>query len=314
MKLHIKPRRIRFLTTFYCNAKCPYCHNEGQAVPVNSTMNEEFVGKLLDIVPTEEVILSGGEPTLNPHIVEIAKAVKERGIYLSITTNGTLTDRLYKLFPYLDEIKFNVDSLSKEAYEAIKQLPFEATIKNVMAAYNAGIYTKLNTPFISLANAQELLNFSESTKVEIKFIEVLELGGFSDPSLEIIKLESLLEDNGYFLEKGDLKKTWKKGNNTITTMRCLCRAAVMTGDVDDAKELCREQGSLYVTPNGEIKPCIYEEFSIPIYDSVMNGDLKSLQQKFEEFDHSFGIGLCQDIITNQKLDIEKKEQKAAIRN
>jgi MoaA/NifB/PqqE/SkfB family radical SAM enzyme len=76
-------------------------------------MNEDFVGKLLDIVPTEEVILSGGEPTLNPHIVEIAKAVKERGIYLSITTNGTLTDRLYKLFPYLDEIKFNVDSLSK---------------------------------------------------------------------------------------------------------------------------------------------------------------------------------------------------------
>ncbi|MBW4573031.1 MAG: hypothetical protein KME31_35240 [Tolypothrix carrinoi HA7290-LM1] len=149
-----------------------------------------------------------------------------------------------------------------------------------MAAYNAGIYTKLNTPFISLANAQELLKFSESTKVEIKFIEVLELGGFSDPSLEIIKLESLLENNGYFVEKGDLKKTWKKGKNTITTMRCLCRAAVLTGDIDDAKELCREQGSLYVTPDGGIKPSIYEEFSIPIYDAI-NRDLKTLQQKFE---------------------------------
>ena len=307
MKLQIKPRRIRLLTTFYCNAKCPYCHNEGQAVPVNSTMNEEFVGKLLDLIPTEEVILSGGEPTLNPHVVEIAKAVKERGVYLSITTNGTLTDRLYKLFPYLDEIKFNVDSLNKEAYEAIKQLPFEATIKNVMAAYEAGIYTKLNTPFVSVENALGLINFSESTGVEIKFIEVLEFEGFSDPSLEITKLESILQELGYSLEKGGMKKTWKKANSNITTMQCLCRAAVITGDVDDAKELCRDQGSLYVTPEGGIKPCVYDEFSIPIYDAVMNGDLKTLQQRFEEFDHRFGIGPCKDIINkNKKLGIQEK--------
>lgn len=312
MKLQIKPKRIRLLTSFYCNAKCSYCHNEGQVVPGKNTMNEEFVGKLLDIVPTEEVILSGGEPTLNPRIVEIAKAVKDRGIYLSMTTNGSLTERLYKLFPYLDEIKINVDSLNKEAYEAIKQVPFEVTLKNVMAAKKAGIYTKLNTPFTSLDNALSLINFSELKGIEIKFIEVLDIGDFSDPSLEITKLETILKELGYVVFKKGLTTIWKKENNTIITMRCLCRAAVLTGDIDDAKELCREIGSLYVTPEGGIKPCVYEEFSLSIYDSVMNGDWKTLEKKFAEFDNRFGIGLCQDIIQNKQLVNKKADQKEVI--
>lgn len=302
--IQIKPKRIRLLMSYGCNAKCFYCHNEGQSTPSRTRINPEFVGKLLDAVPTEEVILSGGEPTLHPRVADIAREVKHRDIHLSMNTNGSLTDRLRALHGLVDEMKFNIDSIDPHVYEEIKQLPYQRLLQNVMEAKQNGVYTKINTPFTSLENALGLIDFSSENGIEIKFIELL-MPGFSRPQPEITKLEDVLRGRGYEIRQNGLKRIAQRGDSIITMMRCYCRDAVLADDVEDARLLCREYTDLYITPEGGAKTCIYSLSSIPIYEPVMAGDHKLLQGRFDEFDRKFGIGMCQNIIvSNQRRVVE----------
>lgn len=89
-------------------------------------------------------------------------------------------------------------------------------------------------------------------------------------------------------------------------MQCYCRSAVQTDNATSAIKLCRNYTDLFITPQAEIKPCIYKKFSISIYESVMRNDFNLINEKFKEFDCRFGKGLCIQIIKhNGKIKKEK---------
>ncbi|MCD8123696.1 MAG: anaerobic ribonucleoside-triphosphate reductase activating protein [Lachnospiraceae bacterium] len=87
-----------------CNFRCPFCHN-GELV----TGAEEIA-----LVPEEEVfaylekrcgildglVLSGGEPLLQPDAEDFIRRVRTRGYLVKLDTNGSFPDRLERL---LDE-------------------------------------------------------------------------------------------------------------------------------------------------------------------------------------------------------------------
>ncbi len=75
-----------------CNFRCPYCHNSGLVhniglprIPVEELYEhlENRRGKL------DGICITGGEPTLNPHLPTIIEGVKERGFKVKLDTNGT---------------------------------------------------------------------------------------------------------------------------------------------------------------------------------------------------------------------------------
>ncbi len=79
-----------------CNFRCPYCHNpclvfdpESQPLIRESQIMsflESRVGKL------DGVVISGGEPTLQPELPEFAVKVKNLGFAIKIDTNGSTPD------------------------------------------------------------------------------------------------------------------------------------------------------------------------------------------------------------------------------
>ncbi len=88
--------------TVGCNFRCPFCHNPelvvgAQIISGGSKIEKEFfdflkkrVGKL------EAVCITGGEPTLQPDIIEFMKKIKEIGYLVKLDTNGTRPDVIRK--------------------------------------------------------------------------------------------------------------------------------------------------------------------------------------------------------------------------
>ncbi len=79
--------------TFGCNFRCPYCHNMNLVEPEHKPeifSKEEimsFLKKRAGIL--EGVCITGGEPTIDPELVELVREIKELGYCVKLDTNGT---------------------------------------------------------------------------------------------------------------------------------------------------------------------------------------------------------------------------------
>ena len=77
-----------------CNFDCPYCHNpelvEGQSKclnPINTKDLDGFLDQRRNFL--DGVVVSGGEPTLQPDLVELCRKIKGFGFPVKLDTNGS---------------------------------------------------------------------------------------------------------------------------------------------------------------------------------------------------------------------------------
>ena len=85
-----------------CNFQCPFCHN-GPLIPPNppsvDLMPQKLVTEFLALRADklDGVVISGGEPLLQPDLGEFLKELKYLGLDVKIDTNGSRPDVLWKL-------------------------------------------------------------------------------------------------------------------------------------------------------------------------------------------------------------------------
>ena len=87
--------------TVGCNFRCPFCHNP-ELVNLRLVHNEEseknffaFLKKRRDKL--EGVCITGGEPLIQPDIVEFIEKIKKLGFLVKLDTNGARPDVLKKI-------------------------------------------------------------------------------------------------------------------------------------------------------------------------------------------------------------------------
>lgn len=85
--------------TVGCNMRCWYCHNSHL---FDKTKNLIPESEIVDFLVTHKgfldgVCISGGEPTLQPDLVEFIKKVKSLGYLVKLDTNGTNFEVLQNL-------------------------------------------------------------------------------------------------------------------------------------------------------------------------------------------------------------------------
>ena len=89
---------ISFEVTRSCNARCKHCHLRGTIPDEVRATAEDYARRCRELRPVVAMV-SGGEPLLRKDLVEIIKALKEKGkaVYITMTTNGVLfTKQKYK--------------------------------------------------------------------------------------------------------------------------------------------------------------------------------------------------------------------------
>lgn len=98
---HPGVQSILFYTNFHlCNLNCYQCHNRHHFKGNASLLSYGEVSQRLSmarLLGVELVIVSGGEPTLEPRIEEGLSFIKEQGFPVRLDTNGTNPQRVCDL-------------------------------------------------------------------------------------------------------------------------------------------------------------------------------------------------------------------------
>ncbi|MDF0593556.1 radical SAM protein [Methanotrichaceae archaeon M04Ac] len=83
---------IAWEVTGACNLSCDYCRASAKASPEEGELStKEALAFIDEVAPRRPMlILSGGEPLLRTDIFDIARYARDRGVRVSLATNGTL--------------------------------------------------------------------------------------------------------------------------------------------------------------------------------------------------------------------------------
>ena len=91
-------RKCIFVRFAGCNLKCPWCDTD-----IKARFSLELVSliKELSQYSTKNVILTGGEPTIQPQMPELVAALKAQGYWIAVETNGTNDVEWLKFVDYV---------------------------------------------------------------------------------------------------------------------------------------------------------------------------------------------------------------------
>ncbi len=71
-----------------CNMRCWYCHNAAILDTTELLDEEAILVRIKDNFLLDGVVISGGEPTLQPDLFDFAKKIKDMGLEVKLDTNG----------------------------------------------------------------------------------------------------------------------------------------------------------------------------------------------------------------------------------
>ena len=99
--------KMNLMLTGKCNLNCLHCFNAKDNTPLNSELTYEQTLNILDQardIGIHAFTLTGGEPLVHPHFLDIVKEIYKRDMYVfEINTNGLLLTQ--KVLDSLKEIK-----------------------------------------------------------------------------------------------------------------------------------------------------------------------------------------------------------------
>jgi len=163
-----KLETLWFNTGTRCNLSCENCYIESN--PKNDRLSfltvhdvKSYLDEIEDAnIPTQEIGLTGGEPFLNPQIIEIMELCLSRGFATLVLTNAF---RLKKYFSQLKRLadtygdrltlRVSLDHYRKEIHELERGVgTFEPTLQNMKKLYSLGL--SLAVAGRSLANDDEI--------------------------------------------------------------------------------------------------------------------------------------------------------------
>ena len=84
-----------------CNFRCPFCHNAALVLPERARSGESTEDVLRFLASRrgllDGVVISGGEPLLQPELTDFLRRVRAMGYRIKLDTNGSFPERLRAL-------------------------------------------------------------------------------------------------------------------------------------------------------------------------------------------------------------------------
>ncbi|GAC1573185.1 MAG: hypothetical protein NVS3B18_06470 [Candidatus Dormibacteria bacterium] len=125
-----------------CNLDCPICFADSGHQPDGYSLSLEHVDRMLDVYVASEgeaevIMLSGGEPTIHPQIIEIIELCKTKRIKtVNLNTNGIRLASDKEFVRRLGELKVNIylqfDGFRERTHREIRGRDLRALKKRAM--------------------------------------------------------------------------------------------------------------------------------------------------------------------------------------
>ncbi len=182
---------LRISLTDRCNFRCVYCMPAlgMKFQPREELLTDEELLRVVGIAAElgfTKLRLTGGEPTIRPHIVELIRAMKAfPGITeLSMTTNGLLLGRLAADLKAagLDRVNVSIDTLEPQKFKALTRGGrLDLVWQGIEAAEAVGLQPiKLNAVVVRNQNEHEVGDLAALTierPWQVRFLEIMPLEG-----------------------------------------------------------------------------------------------------------------------------------------
>jgi cyclic pyranopterin phosphate synthase len=184
---------LRISLTDHCNLRCVYCMPEDQTFRPNPEMMQDdelaLLTRLFASLGFDKIRLTGGEPTVRAHIVDVVRSMAStEGIRsVSMTTNGVLLKKLAQPLAEagLQRVNISVDTLNAEKFKRLTRWgKLEDVWEGVLAAEKAGLTPiKLNAVVVKGYNEEDVVDLARLTldhPWQMRFIEMMPFGGVTD--------------------------------------------------------------------------------------------------------------------------------------
>ncbi len=154
---------MSIVLTHDCTRKCPFCidkhRGNGKILSYDNFIKALQFAKANNI---KDILLTGGEPTLHPNIIEYANTVKKYGFRLILTSNADRPEILYTLDSIVD--CFNFSHYNQPMPDPTKFHHADLTISKLL--YKGGIDSKKKLDaFIDHYGKDFHLKFSTMTEI-----------------------------------------------------------------------------------------------------------------------------------------------------
>ncbi len=308
-------RHIRLILTENCNLNCSFCHKEGIYVekPKRNVSNcrihnaipdyrmqtdigyfEKLSCKLKENFPkVKKIVLTGGEPLLNPCCAQIIKILKNKNFSVHLTTNGVFLDEETLnelLIAGVDCINISIYSNNPEEYARFHGSTEKVcrTVLDNINNINQEICEKIKINLIFqkgdltistqrdvykniLSKFDFFSNLSSNKKLKISFISQLDSDKPKEMKnfIDLINGDENMQQKWPLIEqnvsKGNVKITYKYGKNPQRPATWEFDPLPITSELESCK-LCPEKLNciegpyafrIRTTQNGcEVYPCL----------------------------------------------------------
>lgn len=288
---------LRISLTDRCNLRCVYCMPK-EGLQWQPRADQLSVDEIVRVVETaaqggvRRVRLTGGEPLVHPHVVEIVRRIASiqniEGV--SLTTNAMLLERL--AHPLADaglkRVNISLDSLDADKFKRITRGGDLTRVwKGIAAAERAHLAPiKLNTVIVRGLNADELPTLAQLTMENdwhARFIEVMPIGnvqdwgeGFPAPSERYVSVREMRSQLSTFNLQPE---TTPVGNGPARTYR-IPGALGTIGFISPLGEhFCQNCNRLRLTSDGRLRSCLVISAEVTLRDVVRS------EKPLDEFFH-----------------------------
>ncbi len=220
-----------YYVTYRCNAYCEFCefaaHGKFNEFP-HATL-DDFKRNVAELAKlgTKFIDLTGGEPLLNPHIVEMTEFARSLKLQTSITTNTLLYPKFAKeLAGKVNLLHFSLDSPDADEHNKIRGVDtFEAVLKSVEIAKSLNefpdiLFTVTNATYNKLPQMYELTRKLGLLLIVNPVFSYFGNPGLSDEALDFIE-NFVKGKSDIYLNRAFIELRRKGGNDT---KKPLCKA------------------------------------------------------------------------------------------
>ena len=262
---------LRISITDRCNFRCVYCMEpDVQFQPRENMLTPDEIIRMARVAQSlgvRKIRLTGGEPTLHPHLTEIISGIRAAtDVEIAMISNGSLLTR-QKLSAWkcagLDRMTISIDSVRADRFARVTRSTVtpEDVITGIEMCVAEGLTPlKLNAVLVCGQNddeAVELARLARRFGVEMRFIEYMPLDSAHawDRSLMVTAQETREAIEAEFA----LTPTnMDDAHSTARTYRFTDGAPGRIGFIAPVSNpFCGACSRLRLTADGNVRPCLF---------------------------------------------------------
>jgi cyclic pyranopterin phosphate synthase len=303
---------LRISLTDHCNLRCVYCMPEDMTFRPNAELMQDdevlLLVRLFAHLGFDKFRLTGGEPTVRLHIVDLVRQIAQvTGVRsLSMTTNGVLLPRLARPLADagLQRVNISLDTLDPEKFQRLTRWgALEDVWQGVRAAEDAGLTPiKINTVVVRGYNENDVIDLARLTLEhawQVRFIEMMPFAGATELQLsQVVTAEEI--QRRIEAELGPLKLT---NNGELDGEARILHLAGARGELGFISSVtapfCAACTRARLTADGRLRLCLLREGEVDLLKPLRQGaSLVELRQIILDgvWYKPWGHGLAEGVI------------------